>query len=82
MPEKIYITGKVDGVTKSELKKLIQPDYKMASGVIKSMKYLVLAEDPGEKRMEKAQRYGIEMVSWVDFVELANLEDKLADARN
>ena len=82
MPEKVYITGKVEGVTKSELKKLIQPEYKMASGVIKSMKYLVLAENPGEKRMERAEEYGIDIISWEEFVELASLEDKLNEARS
>ena len=81
MTEKIYVTGKVEGITKKELKEIIKPDFQMASGVIKSLKYLVIADNPGEKRIQTAKDYGIETISWDEFLKIAKLEEKIAKAQ-
>ena len=80
MSDKIYITGKVEGIGKVALKELIQPEYSMASGVTKSLKYLVTALKPGAKRLEQARDYGIKVSSWEEFVKLAGFEERVERA--
>lgn len=79
MPDKIYITGKVEGITKEGLKELIQPEYSMASGVTKLLKYLVTADKPGAKRIDQAKAYGVEIISWEEFLKIAKLNEKIKD---
>jgi len=67
---KIYITGKVEGITKQELRDMMEEKgITWGSGVSKSMDYLVLAEDAGEKRQEQAKALGLKMIPWVEFKE-------------
>ncbi|MFO7835535.1 MAG: hypothetical protein R6V83_02680 [Candidatus Thorarchaeota archaeon] len=81
MANKVCITGKA-GITKNDLKRIIQPELEVARAVIKSMRYLVLVEDPGEKGMQDPRNCDIEIISWEDFIEFAHLENELADARH
>ncbi len=67
---KIYITGKVEGITKQELRDMMEEKgITWGSGVSKSMDYLVLAENAGEKRQEQAKALGVKMIPWVEFKE-------------
>jgi len=69
----------VKGITKEQLKEIIQPDYVMANGVAKSLKYLVTADKLGAKRIEQATEFGVEIISWDKFVEIAGLKDVVAN---
>ena len=65
---KIYVTGKVEGTTKNELRTMIEgKGIEFANGVTKTLDYLVLAENPGEKRQEQADGFGIKMIGWEEF---------------
>ncbi len=65
---KIYVTGKVEGITKTELKAMLEDKgIDFANGVTKTLDYLVLAENPGEKRQEQADGFGIKMIGWEEF---------------
>jgi len=65
---KIYITGKVEDITKAQLKEMTaEKGIEWGSGVSKSLDYLVLAENAGEKRQEQAAALGVKMISWEEF---------------
>ncbi|OLS28882.1 MAG: DNA ligase [Candidatus Heimdallarchaeota archaeon AB_125] len=67
-PMKIYITGKVEDITKGDLRDLVESKgIEWGSGVTKSLDYLVLAENPGEKRQEQATALGVKMIGWEEF---------------
>ena len=65
---KIYVTGKVEGYTKTQLKELIEAKgIEFGNGVTKTTDYLVIAEKPGEKRQEQARDFGVAMIGWDEF---------------
>ncbi len=67
---KIYLSGKVEGITKNDLKDMIEDKgIEWGFGVSKSLDYLVLAENAGEKRQEQAKALGVKMIPWVEFKE-------------
>jgi DNA ligase (NAD+) len=64
----IYITGKISGMTKTELRNFIaQYNYEWAS-LTKKLDLLVLGENPGSAKIEKARKYGIPIKPWDDFM--------------
>ena len=67
---KIYITGTVEGITKQELRDMMEEKGIIwGSGVSKSMDYLVLGENAGEKRQEQAKALGVKVIPWEEFKE-------------
>jgi len=63
----IYVTGKIEGLTKKELKKLVeQQGYEWAS-ISKKLDLLVIGEKPGSAKLEKARKYGLTVKTWDEF---------------
>ncbi|MHA2244489.1 MAG: NAD-dependent DNA ligase LigA [Candidatus Hodarchaeales archaeon] len=63
----IYVTGKIEGMTKREVKKLVeQQGYEWAS-LTKKLDLLVYGEDPGLAKLKKAREYGISIKTWQEF---------------
>ncbi len=63
--KKVYITGKVEGMTKNEVRELVESKgFGWSSG---AMDILVTADRAGEKRIENAKKRGAEIISWEEF---------------
>jgi DNA ligase (NAD+) len=63
----IYVTGKVPGMSKRELKQFIaQYGYEWAS-LSKKLDLLVTGENPGTAKLEKASKYGLTIKTWDEF---------------
>ena len=64
----IYVTGKVEGMTKREVKKFVeQQGYEWVS-LTKKLDLLVYGEDPGPAKLKKAREYGLTIKPWEEFV--------------
>ncbi|MFX0183526.1 MAG: NAD-dependent DNA ligase LigA [Candidatus Hodarchaeota archaeon] len=65
----VYVTGKIEGMTKKEIQTLLeQNSYEWAS-VTKNLDFLVVGDNPGKTKLEKAQKFGIQIKKWRDFVQ-------------
>ncbi|MFX0014860.1 MAG: NAD-dependent DNA ligase LigA [Candidatus Hermodarchaeota archaeon] len=63
----IYVTGKIEGIPKKDLKRVIeQQGYEWAS-ISKKLDLLVIGEKPGESKLEKARKYGVTIKTWKEF---------------
>jgi DNA ligase (NAD+) len=63
----IYVTGKISGMSKKEVEKFVaQYGYEWAS-LSKKLDLLVIGENPGSAKLEKAKKYGLTMKSWEEF---------------
>ena len=63
----IYITGKVPGVSKRDLEQLVtQYGYEWAP-LSKKLDLLVIGENPGTIKLEKAKKYGLTIKTWNEF---------------
>ncbi|MFQ5978737.1 MAG: BRCT domain-containing protein [Candidatus Heimdallarchaeota archaeon] len=72
---KIYVTGKIEGHTKKEIRAMVENHgYAWSSTINKSLGMLVVGEKPGPKKLEKAREFKIKIVPWEQF--LAGLEDR------
>ncbi len=66
--KKIYITGKIEGMTKDEVQKYVESlGYEWSSSISKNLDLLVTGEKAGKKKLDKALELGIEVNSWEDF---------------
>ncbi|MHA1168532.1 MAG: NAD-dependent DNA ligase LigA [Candidatus Hodarchaeales archaeon] len=66
---KVYVTGKIQDLTKKEIQQLVEddPHYEWSKSVSKNLAYLVVGEKPGKKKLEKAADKGITVISWDEF---------------
>jgi BRCT domain type II-containing protein len=74
MSRRIYVTGKIKGLTKQDLKAFAKQhglEYGPFSG---KTEILILGERPGNKKIQRAQNEGIETLSWDNFLEKFNLK--------
>ncbi len=63
----VYVTGKIPDLTKKEIKALLERhNYEWAS-LTKTLDLLVVGENPGGKKLEKAKKYGIPIRAWEEF---------------
>ncbi|MFX0206975.1 MAG: NAD-dependent DNA ligase LigA [Candidatus Hodarchaeota archaeon] len=63
----IYVTGKVSGMSKRELEEFVgQYGYEWAS-LSKKLDLLVIGENPGAAKLEKAKKYGLTIKTWDEF---------------
>ncbi|MCY3412771.1 MAG: NAD-dependent DNA ligase LigA [Candidatus Heimdallarchaeota archaeon] len=70
---KVYVTGKVSGMTKKELEeKVIALGYEWSTSISKALTYLVSGEKPGGAKIEKALKAGIPIVTWNEFIKRTN----------
>jgi NAD-dependent DNA ligase len=66
---RIYVTGKVEGTTKKDLKKILAEHGHEYTSFKKDTELLVFGERSGPKKLEKARSWGIRTLSWSDFVQ-------------
>jgi len=64
---KVYVTGKVEGYNKKELKDYIEGKGHEFTSLNKSTDLLVIAEKPGAGRLANAREWGIKTMSWDEF---------------
>ncbi|MGY5865266.1 MAG: BRCT domain-containing protein [Candidatus Thorarchaeota archaeon] len=64
---KVYVTGKVEGYTKTTLKDYIESKGHEFKSLNKATELLVIAERPGAKRIATAKSDGIPTMSWDEF---------------
>lgn len=65
----VYVTGKVEGMTKKEIQAFLeQNNYEWAS-VTKSLDLLVVGDNPGKAKLEKAQKFGVQIKKWEEFIQ-------------
>lgn len=63
----IYVTGKISGMTKKDIENFVaQHGYEWAS-LSKKLDLLVLGENPGSAKLEKARKYGLTIKTWDEF---------------
>ena len=63
----VYVTGKIPGLTKREVKSYIaQHGYEWAS-LSKKLDLLVIGEKPGSAKIEKARKFGLIIKTWQEF---------------
>ncbi|UCG90594.1 MAG: NAD-dependent DNA ligase LigA [Candidatus Heimdallarchaeota archaeon] len=63
----IYVTGKVEGLTKKELKKLVEQQGYEWAPLSRKLDLLVIGEKPGTAKLEKARKYGLTVKTWDEF---------------
>ena len=67
--KRIYVTGKIEGYTKKEIRALVEEHgYHWSNTISKSLDLLVTGEKAGPKKLEKAEQLGIEIISWERFI--------------
>ena len=70
---RIYVTGKIEGMTKEDIKAFTKShgfEYSSFSG---KTELLILGERPGNKKIQRAGSEGIETVTWKKFLKKFNL---------
>ena len=66
-------TGKLDGISRSEAKTLIENNSgRTLSNIGKNLNYLVIGEKPTKKKIEQAKSLKIQIISQSDFLKLLN----------
>ncbi|NHJ01018.1 MAG: DNA ligase (NAD(+)) LigA [Candidatus Heimdallarchaeota archaeon] len=63
----IYVSGKIEGLTKRELQDILSSHGYEWAPLTKKLDLLVLGEKPGSKKIEKAKQYGIKIETWDKF---------------
>ncbi len=67
--DKVYVTGRIEGMNKREVKRLVESKgYEWSSSISSSFSMLILGDDPGDSKVKKAEKLGIEMLTWDEFV--------------
>jgi DNA ligase (NAD+) len=67
--ERIYVTGKIEGMTKAEVKEFVESKgYEWSTSISGNLDLLVLGEKAGESKIAKATKIGIKMLPWDEFV--------------
>jgi len=66
--KKIYITGKIEGLTKDEAQEYVESlGYEWSSSITRNLDLLVTGEKAGKIKLNKAQELGIKIESWEEF---------------
>lgn len=66
---KVYVTGKIEGMNKREVKRFVESKgYEWSSSISSSFSMLILGEIPGDSKVKKAEKLGIKILTWDEFV--------------
>lgn len=63
----IYVTGKVQNITKKEIKSILKDNGHEWAPLTKKLDLLITGDDPSSLKLEKARKYGIKTITWKDF---------------
>jgi len=66
--KRIYVTGKIPGMSKKEVQALIENlGFEWSNTISKKLDFLVVGEKPGAKKLSKAKDLKIPLKDWKDF---------------
>ena len=63
----IYVTGKVQNITKKEIKTILKNNGHEWAPLTKKLDLLITGDDPSSLKLEKARKYGVKIITWKDF---------------
>ncbi len=65
---KVYVTGSVPSISKNEVQEFVeQHGYEWSTSISKKLTYLVIAEKPGQAKIDKALKLGVKVMAWNKF---------------
>ena len=65
---RIYVTGKIEGMTKADVQSYVEAKgYEWSSSITSNLTLLVIGDKPGGSKVAKAEKLGIEMLTWGEF---------------
>jgi DNA ligase (NAD+) len=70
MSEKIrvYVTGKIQDMTKAEIQKFVESKgFQWSASISNKLDLLIYGERAGPKKIQKAKQLGIKLQSWDEF---------------
>ena len=73
---KIYVTGKIQDLNKAEIRYIVEQLGFQWSTTISSLTLLVIGKNPGQNKIETADRLNIRKLSWDEFAKEYNFEVK------
>ena len=65
----VYVTGKIEGMTKKDVEKIVEDKGHVYSSFSKKTELLVYGERAGPNKLETARSLGIEIISWEEFLQ-------------
>ncbi len=65
---RIYVTGKIEGMTKEEIKVLVESKGHTFAPFSGKTEILVYGKRPGQAKLDKARALGIRVISWEEFM--------------
>lgn len=66
----LYVTGKVEGKTKSEVEEFcVNQGFEWKKSISSNLDLLVYGENPGKTKLDKARKIGVKILSWDEFIE-------------
>ncbi|MFX1452819.1 MAG: DUF2262 domain-containing protein [Promethearchaeota archaeon] len=77
--KKIYVTGKVIGYKKDDLKNLVEQIGGNWSPFNKELDLLVIGDKPGSKKIREAKKFGIKTMSISDFFKILKSENLIPE---
>jgi NAD-dependent DNA ligase len=63
----VYVSGKIPEMTKKQVKTLLRENGYEWAPLTKKLDLLIIGEKAGEKKIEKARKYGVTIKRWEDF---------------
>ena len=63
----VYVSGKIPDMTKKQIKDILREHGYEWAPLTKKLDFLILGEKAGEKKIQKARKYGIMIKKWEDF---------------
>ena len=70
----IYITGSIPGNTKDQLEALVEKNGGIWKDMSKSLDLLVIGENAGPAKLEKAKSWGLKTMNAQEFLALINIK--------
>ncbi|MGD2072854.1 MAG: helix-hairpin-helix domain-containing protein, partial [Candidatus Thorarchaeota archaeon] len=66
---RIYVTGKIEGMNKTEVRKFVESKgYEWSASISGNLDLLILGERAGGSKIAKAKKVGIKIMNWDDFI--------------
>ena len=67
--ERVYVTGKIEGMTKAEVQKFVESKgFEWSTSISGKLDLLIFGEKAGPKKIQKAKQLGIKLLSWNEFL--------------
>ncbi|MCY3411808.1 MAG: NAD-dependent DNA ligase LigA [Candidatus Heimdallarchaeota archaeon] len=71
----VYVTGKIEGFNKTQIQQKVKDmGYTWSSSISGNLKFLVAGDKAGPKKLEKAEKLGIKVLSWDELLSMGDKE--------